>query len=45
VPTNYAQAEDFAGAAETCRIGQTLHSLFGASNAAAEAQLNFLEEL
>ena len=33
---DYARAEDFAGVAETCRIDQTLHSLFGASKAAAD---------
>src|SRR2546421_6513454 len=33
---DYARAEDFAGVAETCRIDQSLHSLFGASKAAAD---------
>ena len=33
---DYARAEDFSGVAETCRIDQTLHSLFGASKAAAD---------
>src|SRR6267143_953035 len=33
---DYARAEDFAGVAETCRIDQTLHSLFGASKAAGD---------
>src|ERR1700676_3349289 len=33
---DYARAEDFAGVAETCRIDQTMHSLFGASKAAAD---------
>jgi CDP-paratose 2-epimerase len=33
---DYARAEDFAGVTETCRIDQTLHSLFGASKAAAD---------
>jgi CDP-paratose 2-epimerase len=32
----YARAEDFAGVAESCRIDQTMHSLFGASKAAAD---------
>src|SRR5258708_11856181 len=32
----YARAEDFEGVAETCRIDQTMHSLFGASKAAAD---------
>src|SRR5207245_4342792 len=32
----YARAEDFEGIGETCRIDQTLHSLFGASKAAAD---------
>src|SRR5437667_11858709 len=31
---DYARAEDFEGIGETCRIDQTLHSLFGASKAA-----------
>src|SRR5438445_331439 len=33
---DYARAEDFAGVAETCRIDRTMHSLFGASKAAAD---------
>src|SRR5437867_9041191 len=33
---DYARAEDFEGIRETCRIDQTLHSLFGASKAAAD---------
>jgi CDP-paratose 2-epimerase len=33
---DYARAEDFDGIAESCRIDQTLHSLFGASKAAAD---------
>jgi CDP-paratose 2-epimerase len=33
---DYARAEDFAGIDEYCRIDQTLHSLFGASKAAAD---------
>src|SRR5207245_10666387 len=33
---DYARAEDFEGVAETCRIDQTMHSLFGASKAAAD---------
>src|SRR5881396_1088965 len=33
---DYARAEDFAGVAETCRIDRSLHSLFGASKAAAD---------
>jgi len=33
---DYARTEDSAGVAETCRIDQTLHSLFGASKAAAD---------
>src|SRR6266849_4902105 len=33
---DYARAEDFAGVAESCRIDQTLHSLIGASKAAAD---------
>jgi CDP-paratose 2-epimerase len=33
---DYARAEDFAGVTESCRIDQTLHSLFGASKAAAD---------
>ena len=33
---DYARAEDYAGIDETCRIDRTLHSLFGASKAAAD---------
>jgi CDP-paratose 2-epimerase len=33
---DYARAEDFNGVDETCRIDRTLHSLFGASKAAAD---------
>jgi len=33
---DYANAEDFDGVNETCRIDRTLHSLFGASKAAAD---------
>jgi CDP-paratose 2-epimerase len=33
---DYARAEDFEGVNETCRIDRTLHSLFGASKAAAD---------
>src|SRR5256885_1773008 len=33
---DYARAEDFAGVTETCRSDQTMHSLFGASKAAAD---------
>lgn len=33
---DYARSEDFDGVAETCRIDRTLHSLFGASKAAAD---------
>lgn len=33
---DYARTEDFAGVSETCRIDRTLHSLFGASKAAAD---------
>jgi CDP-paratose 2-epimerase len=33
---DYARPEDFAGVSESCRIDQTLHSLFGASKAAAD---------
>ncbi len=33
---DYANAEDFHGVAETCRIDRTLHSLFGASKTAAD---------
>ena len=33
---DYARPEDFGGVAETCRIDRTLHSLFGASKAAAD---------
>ncbi len=32
----YARAEDYEGVTENCRIDQTLHSLFGASKAAAD---------
>jgi CDP-paratose 2-epimerase len=32
----YARAQDYAGIDETCRIDRTLHSLFGASKAAAD---------
>lgn len=32
----YAKPEDFEGVAETCRIDQCLHSLFGASKVAAD---------
>ena len=32
----YARSEDFHGIAEDCRIDRTLHSLFGASKAAAD---------
>src|ERR1700692_1577745 len=32
----YARPEDFDGVDETCRIDRTLHSLFGASKAAAD---------
>lgn len=32
----YARPEDFHGISESCRIDQTLHSLFGASKAAAD---------
>src|SRR5467141_3677937 len=32
----YARTEDFEGVAETCRIDRTMHSLFGASKAAAD---------
>ncbi len=32
----YARAEDFAGVNETCRIDRCMHSLFGASKAAAD---------
>ncbi len=32
----YARAEDFHGISENCRIDRTLHSLFGASKAAAD---------
>jgi CDP-paratose 2-epimerase len=32
----YALAEDFHGVSENCRIDRTLHSLFGASKAAAD---------
>lgn len=33
---DYAEAEDFEGVRETCRIDRTLHSLFGASKASAD---------
>src|ERR1700716_3615260 len=33
---DYARPEDFGGVDETCRIDRTLHSLFGASQAAAD---------
>ena len=33
---DYARTEDFAGVDETCRIDRTMHSLFGASKAAAD---------
>ena len=33
---DYARPEDYQGIAETCRIDQCLHSLFGASKAAAD---------
>ncbi len=33
---DYARLEDSAGVSESCRIDQTLHSLFGASKAAAD---------
>ena len=33
---DYARAEDFDGVREDCRIDRTLHSLFGASKAAAD---------
>jgi len=33
---DYARQEDYAGVNESCRIDQTLHSLFGASKAAAD---------
>lgn len=33
---DYARPEDFEGVDETCRIDRTLHSLFGASKAAAD---------
>ena len=33
---DYARAEDFHGINESCRIDQSLHSLFGASKAAAD---------
>lgn len=32
----YARAEDYEGVTESCRIDRTLHSLFGASKAAAD---------
>jgi CDP-paratose 2-epimerase len=33
---DYAHADDYDGITETCRIDRTLHSLFGASKAAAD---------
>ncbi len=33
---DYTRPEDYDGVAETCRIDRTLHSLFGASKAAAD---------
>ncbi len=33
---DYSRPEDFAGVDETCRIDRTLHSMFGASKAAAD---------
>jgi CDP-paratose 2-epimerase len=33
---DYARPEDYAGVNESCRIDQSLHSLFGASKAAAD---------
>ena len=33
---DYANADDYAGIAETCRIDQSKHSLFGASKVAAD---------
>jgi CDP-paratose 2-epimerase len=33
---DYARPEDYDGVSETCRIDQTLHSLFGASKTAAD---------
>ena len=33
---DYDRSEDFAGIDETCRIDRTMHSLFGASKAAAD---------
>lgn len=33
---DYARPKDFGGVSESCRIDQTLHSLFGASKAAAD---------
>jgi CDP-paratose 2-epimerase len=33
---DYARAEDFDGVDESCRIDQSIHSLFGASKAAAD---------
>jgi len=33
---DYSRPEDFGGVSEKCRIDQTLHSLFGASKAAAD---------
>ncbi len=35
-PYDYLRSEDYFGIAETCRIDQTLHSLFGASKASAD---------
>ncbi len=35
----YARAEDFNGIAETCRIDQSKHSLFGASKVAADVMV------
>lgn len=32
----YARQEDYSGIGESCRIDQTMHSLFGASKAAAD---------
>jgi CDP-paratose 2-epimerase len=33
---DYARPQDFAGVDETCQIDRTMHSLFGASKAAAD---------
>ncbi len=33
---DYSRPEDYAGVKESCRIDQTMHSLFGASKAAAD---------